>query len=25
GATPYPLKSKQEVARDIIDRLVNNK
>ena len=25
GVTPYPLKSKQEVARDIIDRLVNNK
>ena len=25
GATPYPLKSKQEVARDIIDRQVNNK
>lgn len=23
GATPYPLKSKQEVARDIIDKLVN--
>lgn len=23
GATPYPLKSKQEVARDIIDHLVN--
>lgn len=25
GATAYPLKSKREVAKDIIDRLVNNK